>query len=58
MFLENVTNPIEAYAALISHYQQRWASYGDDPFDTLVGADTAGYYRAKTSQGAIAIGNR
>ena len=54
VFSANVTNPIEPYAALIRHYRERWAFYGRNPADALVGAGTAGYYCAKTSQEAVA----
>jgi alkanesulfonate monooxygenase SsuD/methylene tetrahydromethanopterin reductase-like flavin-dependent oxidoreductase (luciferase family) len=54
LFSANVTNPIEPYAALVRYYRERWAFYGHDPADALVGAGTAGYYAAKTSQDAIA----
>jgi alkanesulfonate monooxygenase SsuD/methylene tetrahydromethanopterin reductase-like flavin-dependent oxidoreductase (luciferase family) len=53
LFSANVTNPIELYAALVRYYRERWAYYGHDPADALVGAGTAGYYGAKTSQEAI-----
>ena len=54
LFSANVTNPIEPYAALVRHYRERWAYHGRDPAEALVGAGTAGYYGAKTSQDAIA----
>ena len=54
LFSANVTNPIEPYAALVRHYRERWAYHGRDPAVALVGAGTAGYYGAKTSQDAIA----
>ncbi|WP_327582941.1 LLM class flavin-dependent oxidoreductase [Nonomuraea sp. NBC_00507] len=54
LFSANVTNPIDPYAELIDHYRERWAHYGHDPADALVGAGTAGYYAATTSQEAIA----
>jgi alkanesulfonate monooxygenase SsuD/methylene tetrahydromethanopterin reductase-like flavin-dependent oxidoreductase (luciferase family) len=54
LFSANVTNPIEPYAALVRYYRERWTYYGHDPADALVGAGTAGYYGAKTSQEAIA----
>ena len=54
LFSANVTNPIEPYAALVSYYRERWAHYGRDPKDALVGAGSAGYYAAKASQDAIA----
>ncbi|MFY1701769.1 LLM class flavin-dependent oxidoreductase [Micromonospora sp. WMMA1923] len=53
LFSANVTNPIEPYAQLIRHYRERWAYYGHDPADALVGAGSAGYYAARTSQEAI-----
>jgi alkanesulfonate monooxygenase SsuD/methylene tetrahydromethanopterin reductase-like flavin-dependent oxidoreductase (luciferase family) len=53
LFSANVTNPIEPYAELIEHYRERWAHYGHDPADALVGAGSAGYYAARTSQEAI-----
>ena len=53
LFSANVTNPIDPYAALVRYYRERWAFYGHHPADALVGAGTAGYYGAKTSQDAI-----
>ncbi|MEU6796387.1 LLM class flavin-dependent oxidoreductase [Nonomuraea wenchangensis] len=54
LFSANVTHPIDPYAELIDHYRERWAFYGHDPADALVGAGSAGYYAAPTSQEAIA----
>lgn len=54
MYSANVTNPIEPYAELVRYYRECWEEYGRDPADVLVGAGTAGYYCAKTSQDAIA----
>ncbi|MFC4036230.1 LLM class flavin-dependent oxidoreductase [Streptomyces polygonati] len=54
LFSANVTNPIEPYAELIRHYRQRWEHYGHDPALAAVGAGTAGYYAAPTSQEALA----
>ncbi|MEV5503133.1 LLM class flavin-dependent oxidoreductase [Nonomuraea fuscirosea] len=54
LFSANVTNPIEPYAELIDHYRERWAHYGHDPADALVGAGSAGFYAAPTSQQAVA----
>ncbi|WP_406864793.1 LLM class flavin-dependent oxidoreductase [Streptomyces sp. HUAS MG47] len=54
LFSANVTHPIEPYAALIRYYRERWAHYGHDPARAAVGAGTAGYYAARTSQAAIA----
>ncbi|PRY32982.1 LLM class flavin-dependent oxidoreductase [Pseudosporangium ferrugineum] len=54
LFSANVTNPIEPYAELVRHYRERWAQHGHDPADALVGAGSAGFYAARTSQEAIA----
>jgi alkanesulfonate monooxygenase SsuD/methylene tetrahydromethanopterin reductase-like flavin-dependent oxidoreductase (luciferase family) len=53
LFSANVTNPIEPYAELIRYYRERWAHYGHDPAGALVGAGSAGYYAARTSQEAV-----
>ncbi|MFI7214312.1 LLM class flavin-dependent oxidoreductase [Micromonospora maritima] len=52
IFSANVTNPIGPYAELIRYYRQRWVHHGHDPADALVGAGTAGFYAARTSQEA------
>ncbi|MGO4616498.1 LLM class flavin-dependent oxidoreductase [Nocardia sp. 2YAB30] len=52
LFSANVTNPIEPYAELVRHYRERWAFYGHDPADALVGAGTTGFHVARTSQEA------
>ncbi|MGW3409210.1 LLM class flavin-dependent oxidoreductase [Streptomyces sp. NPDC000888] len=54
LFSANVTNPIEPYAELIRYYRERWEFHGHDPDRIAVGAGTAGYYAARTSQEAIA----
>ncbi|WP_405883055.1 LLM class flavin-dependent oxidoreductase [Streptomyces sp. NBC_01136] len=54
LFSANVTNPIEPYAELIRYYRERWEHYGHDSARAVVGAGTAGYYAARTSQEAIA----
>ncbi|RDG37407.1 LLM class flavin-dependent oxidoreductase [Streptomyces corynorhini] len=54
LFSANVTHTIEPYAELIRHYRERWEHYGHDPARIAVGAGTAGYYAAPTSQRAIA----
>ena len=54
LFSANVTNPIEPYAELVRYYRERWSFYGRPPEDALIGAGTAGYYAAKTSQEAMA----
>jgi len=53
LFSANVSNPIEPYAELIEHYRERWAHYGHDPAEALVGAGSAGYYATRSSQEAI-----
>ena len=54
LFSANVTNSIEPYAELVRYYRECWTGYGRNPADALVGAGTAGYYAAKTSQDAVA----
>jgi alkanesulfonate monooxygenase SsuD/methylene tetrahydromethanopterin reductase-like flavin-dependent oxidoreductase (luciferase family) len=54
IFSANVSNPIEPYAKLVRHYRERWDYYGHRAHDTLVGAGTAGFYVASTSQDAVA----
>jgi alkanesulfonate monooxygenase SsuD/methylene tetrahydromethanopterin reductase-like flavin-dependent oxidoreductase (luciferase family) len=54
IFSANVTYPIEPYAELVRHYRQRWEFYGHRPEDALVGAGTAGFHIATTTQRAIA----
>ncbi|WP_328346367.1 LLM class flavin-dependent oxidoreductase [Micromonospora sp. NBC_00421] len=53
IFSANVTNPVEPYAELVRYYRQRWVHHGHDPADALVGAGTAGFYTARTSQEAV-----
>ena len=53
LFSANVTNPIEPYAELIDFYRERWAHHGNDPATIQIGAGSAGYYAARTSQEAI-----
>jgi alkanesulfonate monooxygenase SsuD/methylene tetrahydromethanopterin reductase-like flavin-dependent oxidoreductase (luciferase family) len=54
LFSANVTNPIEPYAELVRYYREQWEHYGHDPALATVGAGSAGYYAARTSQEAIA----
>jgi alkanesulfonate monooxygenase SsuD/methylene tetrahydromethanopterin reductase-like flavin-dependent oxidoreductase (luciferase family) len=49
-----VTYPVEPYARLVKHYRRRWEFYGHHPDDALVGAGTAGFHVARTSQAALA----
>jgi alkanesulfonate monooxygenase SsuD/methylene tetrahydromethanopterin reductase-like flavin-dependent oxidoreductase (luciferase family) len=53
LFSANVTYPIEPYAELVRHYRQRWEFHGHRPEDALVGAGTAGFHLAPTSQQAL-----
>jgi alkanesulfonate monooxygenase SsuD/methylene tetrahydromethanopterin reductase-like flavin-dependent oxidoreductase (luciferase family) len=54
LFSANVTNPVEPYAELVSYYRERWQHSGHDPAGAYVGAGTAGYYAARSSQQALA----
>ncbi|MFD3719070.1 LLM class flavin-dependent oxidoreductase [Streptomyces sp. NPDC058674] len=54
LFSANVTHPIGPYAELIRHYRERWEHYGHDPAHAVVGAGTAGFHTAPTSQRAVA----
>ncbi|MEU8893559.1 LLM class flavin-dependent oxidoreductase [Streptomyces sp. NPDC048442] len=54
LFSANVTNPMEPYAELIRYYRERWVHYGHDPAAIAVGAGTAGFHAARTSQDALA----
>ncbi|BBH68979.1 luciferase-like monooxygenase [Actinoplanes sp. OR16] len=53
LFSANVTNPIEPYAELIDYYRERWAFYGHDPAAIRIGAGSAGFFAAQTTQEAI-----
>jgi alkanesulfonate monooxygenase SsuD/methylene tetrahydromethanopterin reductase-like flavin-dependent oxidoreductase (luciferase family) len=53
LFSANVTNPVEPYADLVRYYRERWEHYGHDPAGILVGAGSAGFYCAPTSQQAV-----
>ncbi|MGW2590643.1 LLM class flavin-dependent oxidoreductase [Streptomyces sp. NPDC001515] len=54
LFSANVTHPVEPYAELVRHYRERWAHHGHDPARAVVGAGTAGFHTARTSQEAVA----
>jgi alkanesulfonate monooxygenase SsuD/methylene tetrahydromethanopterin reductase-like flavin-dependent oxidoreductase (luciferase family) len=54
IFSANVTYPIEPYSELVRHYRRQWEFYGHRPEDALVGAGTAGFHVAPTSQDAVA----
>ncbi|MGJ6126879.1 LLM class flavin-dependent oxidoreductase [Mycolicibacterium sp. Y3] len=53
VFSANVTYPIEPYAELIRHYRHQWELYGHRREDALVGAGTAGFHVASSSQQAV-----
>ncbi|GAA4978762.1 LLM class flavin-dependent oxidoreductase [Yinghuangia aomiensis] len=53
LFSSNGGRPIGPYAELIRHYRERWVFHGHNPDDALVGAGTAGYFGARTSQQAV-----
>ncbi|WP_067696181.1 LLM class flavin-dependent oxidoreductase [Nocardia jejuensis] len=53
LFSANVTYPIDSYAELVDHYRERWAAYGHDPAEALVGAGTAGFLITPDSQTAV-----
>ncbi|MCW2621403.1 MAG: putative luciferase-family oxidoreductase [Frankiales bacterium] len=53
LFSANVTNPVEPYADLVRFYRERWVDHGHDPADALVGAGSAGWFVAPTSQEAV-----
>jgi alkanesulfonate monooxygenase SsuD/methylene tetrahydromethanopterin reductase-like flavin-dependent oxidoreductase (luciferase family) len=55
LFSANVTNPVEPYAELVRRYRERWVHHGHAPADLVVGAGTAGYYAARTSQEALEV---
>ncbi|MEU8844372.1 LLM class flavin-dependent oxidoreductase, partial [Streptomyces roseus] len=54
LFSANVTHPIGPYAELVRYYRERWEHHGHDPARAVVGAGTAGYHAARTSQQAVA----
>jgi alkanesulfonate monooxygenase SsuD/methylene tetrahydromethanopterin reductase-like flavin-dependent oxidoreductase (luciferase family) len=55
LFSANVTNPIDPYAGLIDYYRERWAFHGHDPAAIRIGAGTAGFFAARTTQEAISV---
>ncbi|MET0459313.1 MAG: LLM class flavin-dependent oxidoreductase [Ilumatobacteraceae bacterium] len=54
LFSANVSGPLEQYRALVDDYRARWAAYGRDPADALVGAGSAGLHVHEDSQRALA----
>lgn len=53
IFSSNTFHPMAKYQALIDHYRERWAYYGHDPKDALVGAGAGQLYLADTKEEAI-----
>jgi alkanesulfonate monooxygenase SsuD/methylene tetrahydromethanopterin reductase-like flavin-dependent oxidoreductase (luciferase family) len=41
------------YQALIDHYRERWAFYGHDPKDAIVGSGAGSLYLANTAEEAV-----
>lgn len=54
LYSANVTGKLEQYQNLVDDYRRRWAEYGRDPADALVGAGAAAFHVAETSQQAYA----
>jgi alkanesulfonate monooxygenase SsuD/methylene tetrahydromethanopterin reductase-like flavin-dependent oxidoreductase (luciferase family) len=52
VFSANGMNPVTRYAELVRHYRDRWAAYGHDPADVLVGAGHGQTYVTRRSQDA------
>ncbi|MBU7318268.1 LLM class flavin-dependent oxidoreductase [Paenibacillus oleatilyticus] len=53
IFSSNTFHPQAKYKALIDHYRERWAYYGRDPKDAVVGAGAGSLYLANTSEEAV-----
>lgn len=53
IFSSNTFHPLAKYKALIDHYRERWAYYGHDPEDAIVGAGAGSIYLADTREEAI-----
>lgn len=54
IFSSNTFHRQDKYKALIDHYRERWAYYGRDPKEAIVGAGSGGLYLADTKEEAIA----
>jgi alkanesulfonate monooxygenase SsuD/methylene tetrahydromethanopterin reductase-like flavin-dependent oxidoreductase (luciferase family) len=52
IFSANGFNPLEHYGRLIDHYRAKWAEFGRDPQDALVGAGHIALVVRRTSQEA------
>ncbi|MDD9269045.1 LLM class flavin-dependent oxidoreductase [Paenibacillus sp. GCM10023248] len=53
IFSSNTFHPLAKYKALIDHYRERWAYYGRDPQDAVVGAGAGSLYLGRTTEEAI-----
>jgi alkanesulfonate monooxygenase SsuD/methylene tetrahydromethanopterin reductase-like flavin-dependent oxidoreductase (luciferase family) len=53
IFSSNGFHPQAKYKALIDNYRERWAYYGRDPKDAVVGAGGGSLYLANTNEEAI-----
>ncbi|QHT59864.1 LLM class flavin-dependent oxidoreductase [Paenibacillus lycopersici] len=53
IFSSNAFHPMAKYKALIDHYRERWAYYGRDPKDAVVGAGSGSLYIARTEEEAL-----
>ncbi|SFE41243.1 Flavin-dependent oxidoreductase, luciferase family (includes alkanesulfonate monooxygenase SsuD and methylene tetrahydromethanopterin reductase) [Paenibacillus algorifonticola] len=53
IFSSNSFHPQAKYKALIDHYRERWAFYGHDPKDAVVGSGAGSLYLADTNEEAI-----
>ncbi|MFF7634969.1 LLM class flavin-dependent oxidoreductase [Kitasatospora sp. NPDC008050] len=54
LFSANSFHPLEKYQTLVDHYRERWAHYGRDPREAVVGTGFGGLFLAKRSQDAVA----
>ncbi|WP_426445938.1 LLM class flavin-dependent oxidoreductase [Paenibacillus sp. S-38] len=53
IFSSNTFHPKAKYKALIDHYRERWAYYGRDPEDAVVGAGAGSLFLADTCEEAV-----
>ncbi|KAB8145678.1 LLM class flavin-dependent oxidoreductase [Chloroflexia bacterium SDU3-3] len=53
IFSANAFHHLSKYQALIDHYRERWAAYGRDPNDAVVGSGAGSLYLARTDEEAV-----
>lgn len=53
IFSANAFHHMSKYQALIDHYRERWAYYGRDPKDAIVGAGAGSLYLANSAEEAV-----